>query len=130
MISRLSTAVFRGRVNDVREVSAHLGATYVLGGAYVADAGKIMVTAELSEARNNQVVWTDRLNGEIGDLLRPESELADRIAQAVHLSVLDARSSISDPAASHSRELLAAAWQHQVDASLQQGGVSPDAQNP
>jgi adenylate cyclase len=90
VISRLSTAVFRGRANDVEEVSAHLGATYVLSGAYVADAGKIMVSAELSEARNNQVVWTDRLNGEIGDLLRPESELADRIAQAVHLSVLDA----------------------------------------
>jgi adenylate cyclase len=90
VISRLSTAVFRGRASDVGEVSAHLGATYVLGGAYVADAGKIMVTAELSEARNKQVVWTDRLNGEIGDLLRPESELADRIAQAVHLSILDA----------------------------------------
>lgn len=90
VISRLSTAVFRGRADDVGEVSAHLGATYVLSGAYVADAGKIMVTAELSEARNNQVVWTDRLNSEIGDLLKPESELAERIAQAVHLSVLDA----------------------------------------
>ena len=90
VISRLSTAVFRGRAHDVGEVSAHLGATYVLSGAYVADAGKIMVTVELSEARNNQVVWTERLNGEIGDLLKPESELADRIAQAVHLSVLDA----------------------------------------
>ena len=90
VISRLSTAVFRGRANDVEEVSAHLGATYVLSGAYVADAGKIMVNVELSEARNNQVVWTDRLNGEIGDLLKPESELANRIAQAVHLSILDA----------------------------------------
>jgi adenylate cyclase len=90
VISRLSTAVFRGRVDDVGEVSAHLGATYVLSGAYVADEGKLMVTAELSEARNNQVVWSDRLNGEVGDLLRPESELANRIAQAVHLSVLDA----------------------------------------
>jgi len=90
VISRLSTAVFRGRVDDVGEVSAHLGATYVLSGAYVAAEGKIMVTAELSEARNNQVVWTDRLNGEIGDLLKPASELAERIAQAVHLSVFDA----------------------------------------
>jgi class 3 adenylate cyclase/TolB-like protein/Tfp pilus assembly protein PilF len=90
VISRLSTAVFRGRASDVGAVSAHLGATYVLSGAYVADAGKIMVTAELSEARNNQVVWTGRLNGEIDDLLRPESELADSIAQAAHMSVLDA----------------------------------------
>jgi class 3 adenylate cyclase/TolB-like protein len=90
VISRLSTAVFRGRAKDVGEVSAHLGATYVLSGAYVANAGQIMVTAELSEVRNNQVVWTARLSGEIGDLLRPESELADAIAKAVHFAILDA----------------------------------------
>jgi TolB-like protein len=90
VISRLSTAVFRGRANDVGQVSAHLGATYVLSGAYVAHAGQIMVTAELSAARNDQVVWTDRLSGDIGDLVRPESELADRIARAVHFAVFDA----------------------------------------
>jgi class 3 adenylate cyclase/TolB-like protein len=90
VISRLSTAAFRGRANDLGKVSAHLGATYVLSGAYVASAGQIMVTAELSAARNDQVVWTDRLSGEIGDLLRPESELADRIARAVHFAVFDA----------------------------------------
>jgi len=90
VISRLSTAVFRSRANDVGELSAHLGATYVLSGAYVANAGQIMVTAELSEVRNNQVVWTARLSGEIGDLLRPESELADAIAKAVHFAILDA----------------------------------------
>ncbi|MDP1581871.1 MAG: adenylate/guanylate cyclase domain-containing protein [Bradyrhizobium sp.] len=90
VISRLSTTVFRGRPNDVAEVSAHLGATYVLSGGYVVDAGKLLVTAELSAARTNQVVWTDRLSGEIGDLLQPESELAHRIAAAVHFSVFDA----------------------------------------
>jgi class 3 adenylate cyclase/tetratricopeptide (TPR) repeat protein len=90
VISRLSTAVFRGRASDLGRVSAHLGATYVLSGAYVANAGQIMVTAELSAASNNQVVWTDRLSGEISDLLRPESELADRIARAVHFAVFDA----------------------------------------
>jgi adenylate cyclase len=90
VISRLSTSVFRGRASDVGEVSAHLGATYVLSGGYVVNDGKLLVTAELSEARSNQVVWTDRLSGAIGDLLQPESELAGRIAQAVHLSVFDA----------------------------------------
>ena len=90
VISRLSTMVFRGRVSDVGQVSAHLGATYVLSGGYVANAGQLLVTAELSEARTNQVIWTDRLSGEIGDLLQPESELAHRIAQAVYVSVFDA----------------------------------------
>ena len=90
VISRLSTNVFRGRARDVGEMSAHLGATYILSGGYVVDAGRILVTAELSAARTNQVVWTDRLSGEIGDLLKPESELAHRIAQAIHFSVFDA----------------------------------------
>lgn len=90
VISRLSTNTFRGRVSDVAEVSAHLGATYILSGSYVVAAGRILVTAELSAARTNQVVWTDRLSGDIGDLLQPESELAHRIAAAVHLSVFDA----------------------------------------
>jgi class 3 adenylate cyclase/TolB-like protein/Flp pilus assembly protein TadD len=89
VISRLSTNVFRGRASDVREVSAHLGATYILSGGYVVNAGQILVTAELSAARNSQVVWTDRLSGDIGDLLQPESELAYRIADAVHRSVFD-----------------------------------------
>ncbi|MDF0581799.1 adenylate/guanylate cyclase domain-containing protein [Bradyrhizobium yuanmingense] len=90
VISRLSTNIFRGRVSDVAEVSAHLGATYILSGSYVVDADRILVTAELSAARTNQVVWTDRLSGNIGDLLQPESELAHRISAAVHLSVFDA----------------------------------------
>ena len=90
VISRLSTMVFRGRASDVGEVSAHLGATYIVSGGYVANAGKLLVTAELSEARTNQVIWTDRLSGEIDDLLQPESELADRIAQAAYMSIFDA----------------------------------------
>jgi tetratricopeptide (TPR) repeat protein len=54
------------------------------------NAGRLLVTAELSEARTDQVIWTDRLSGDIEDLLQPESELAHRIAQAVHVSVFDA----------------------------------------
>ena len=86
------------------------------------NADRLIVTAELSEARNNQVVWTDRLSGEIGDLLQPESELAGRIAQAVHVSVFDAEVEhiLTQPLPTL-EELLAAAWQHQADAPLQQG---------
>ena len=90
VISRLSTAVFRDRTSDASVVSAYLGATYILSGAYVVNAGKILVTAELCAAPDNQIVWADRLSGDIGDLLTPESELAHRIAQAVNLSIFDA----------------------------------------
>jgi adenylate cyclase len=90
VISRLSTAAFRGRASDLRQVSTHLGAAYVLSGAYVTHGSELMVTVELSAARDDQVIWTDRLSGQVEDLLRPESELADRIARAVHFAVFDA----------------------------------------
>ncbi|MGY3363177.1 class 3 adenylate cyclase/TolB-like protein [Bradyrhizobium sp. GM2.4] len=67
VISRLSTNVFRDRASDVAEMSAHLGATYILSGGYVVNGGHLMVTAELSVVRTNQVVWSDRLSGEVGD---------------------------------------------------------------
>jgi adenylate cyclase len=90
VISRLSTNVFRGRPSTAQEVSSLLGATYVLSGGYTASAGRILVTAELTETRNNQVIWAERLSGELSDLLAPESEIAHHIAQAVHVSVFDA----------------------------------------
>src|SRR4029078_8029115 len=65
----------------------YLATNYIVIGAYIVGAGRILVTAELSSARNGQVVWTDRLTGEIGDLLRPESELGNSIGQMVHLSL-------------------------------------------
>ena len=90
VISRLSTTAFRDRSINVDEVSAYLGANYILSGTYITNGGRILITAELSAARNNQVVWVDRLSGDIGDLLVPESELADCIAREVALAVVDA----------------------------------------
>ena len=57
VISRLSTAVFRNRPSDSTEVSACLGANYIVSGAYVVNAGRVLITAELSSARDNEVVW-------------------------------------------------------------------------
>jgi adenylate cyclase len=89
VISRLSTAALRGRTSDIHQVSSWLGANYILSGGYFASGTQLLVTAELADARNNEIVWTDRISGDVGDLMKAESELADRIAQAVHLAVFD-----------------------------------------
>lgn len=89
VISRLSTSAIRQSTNDAEQISAYLGATYVLTGGYVLEDGRLVVNAELTEARSNQVVWADRMSEEVADLLKPESALAHHIAQAVHISVFD-----------------------------------------
>lgn len=89
VISRLSTAVFAGSQAPVEQVARHLGAGYVLSGSYLEHAGTLSVAAELADMHDNKVVWNDRLQAQVGDLLRPQSELADEIARAVHQGIFD-----------------------------------------
>lgn len=94
VISRLSTSVFRNRINTgnmngVADIESHLGANYVLSGSYIALDKTLIVTAELSETKSNQIVWMDRLQGDIGDLLQLQSELCHTIASATHVAILE-----------------------------------------
>ena len=94
VISRLSTSVFRNRINTggmngAADIESHLGANYVLSGSYIAMDKTLIVTAELSETKSNHVIWMDRIQGDIGDLLQLQSELCHRIANATHMAILD-----------------------------------------
>jgi adenylate cyclase len=94
VISRLSTSVFRNRINSdglngVAHIESHLGANYVLSGSYIALDTKLIITAELIETKTNQVVWMDRMQGDVMDLLQLQSELSHRIASATHMAILD-----------------------------------------
>ncbi len=94
VISRLSTSVFRNRINSgglngVADIEAHLGANYVLSGSYIAMDKKLIITAELTEIKTNQIVWMDRLQGDVMDLLQLQSELCNTIANATHLAIVE-----------------------------------------
>lgn len=88
VISRLSSTVFRGRNTSSAEIEQKLGANYVLSGSYVASSGKLLITAELIDSHTAEIVWAERLHGEVGDLLQAESELSHRIASAAHDAVM------------------------------------------
>ena len=94
VISRLSCSAFRQRDAALGEVSQRLGAQFVLSGSYVvfgsAGGGKLLITAELCDARTGHMVWTERFNAEVGDLLQAESECAHRMALAASSAILNA----------------------------------------
>lgn len=89
VISRLSSTSFRGRSTAGEAIANTLGATYALNGSYVASAGKLLITAELTDTRTGEVIWAERLHGDVGDLLQAESELSHRIAAGAHHAVID-----------------------------------------
>lgn len=90
VISRLSTTAFRGRTGVMPAVENHLGASFVLSGSYVASGSTILISAELADARKNEVVWMERLSGATQDLLQVQSELLGRIAASASRMLIDA----------------------------------------
>ncbi|MFP8835669.1 adenylate/guanylate cyclase domain-containing protein [Hydrogenophaga sp. XSHU_21] len=88
VISRLSTSAFRGRGTAPAEVGQRLEASYTLSGSYVSFGDKLVITAELSDNRRNEVVWAERLSGDTLDLVQAESELITRLSEATANAVL------------------------------------------
>ncbi len=89
VISRLSTTGFRDRPSSAGEVDSRLGANYALSGSYVVTGGRVLVSAELSELRSNEVVWVERTSTSVDDLLQLESETCGIIAAKAHRHILD-----------------------------------------
>ncbi len=75
VISRMSTTAFKGRSAELTEISTLLSAGYVLSGSYAVLSERVVINAELSDVRRNEVIWADRLIGPIEDLLQLHSQL-------------------------------------------------------
>lgn len=80
VISRLSTTVLRKRENPIETAQQQLQARFVLSGSYVSMGDKVLVMAQLSDARSNEVIWADRLTGDVMDVLQQDSELINTLS--------------------------------------------------
>lgn len=89
VVSRLSTTVFRGRNASLDEIKSRLKATYVLSGSYTLMGERLLVSAELVDVRDGEIRWSERLAGEVGDLLQVESNLCGTIVTECYRTVLD-----------------------------------------
>lgn len=89
VISRLSTTAFRGRSGTMRDVESRLAASFALSGSYIASGGKILIIAELTDTRTNEIIWADRVSGDTNDLLQTQSELLNNLAAATSRALID-----------------------------------------
>ena len=89
VISRLSTTAFRGRGAQLSDIQAHLSAGHVLSGSYSMVGDRLVVMAELSDARRSDVVWADRVTGSIADLLHADSQLIQALTDSASQAVIE-----------------------------------------
>ena len=89
VISRLSTTAFRSRPSSAAEIGARLEATFVLGGSYVTYGEKVVIMAELTDNRRTEVIWADRLTGDVRDLMEVQSVLLEALCAACAKATLN-----------------------------------------
>jgi adenylate cyclase len=79
VIARNSSFTYKGQSVDVKRVGRELGVRYVLEGSVRRSGNKLRIAAQLIDAQSNAHVWSDRYDGELGEVF----DLQDRITESV-----------------------------------------------
>lgn len=83
VVSRLSSMAFRDRHPGVQRVGDALGVQYVLSGSLRLAGGRVVLLAELADAGSGQVLWGDRVDGDLLDMFAAQADLARSVVQRV-----------------------------------------------
>ena len=87
VISRTSVMRFKGTKLSVPEIARMLGVDALVEGSVIRQGNRIRVHAQLIRGSTDEHLWSDEYDGELGDVLALESEVAQSIARRVEVKV-------------------------------------------
>jgi adenylate cyclase len=95
------TSAFQFRDDRKREAAAALKASHVLDGSVRLSGTRMRVSAQLIDASNNVVLWSERYEGDRADAFALEDEIALKVATSLRRSLAqsDRATNPIDPAA-------------------------------
>ena len=77
VIARNSSAVFKGKAVDVRQVGQDLGVRYLLEGGVRKSGGRVRITTQLVEAETGAHLWADKFDGNLEDIFDLQDQITD-----------------------------------------------------
>jgi len=83
VISRTSTTRYKSKPRDLKTVSQELGIAHILEGSVQRAADKVRVNVQLIDARADAHLWADTYDRELKDVFGVESEISQKIANAL-----------------------------------------------
>ena len=89
VIARDSALAYKGKTVDIRRVGQELGVRYVVSGTVRRVGSELRVNAYLADARTGEQLWTERFDAEGGELPALQRQMTGRIAQALHLELVE-----------------------------------------
>ena len=88
IISRLSTTVLRGRDLALDAIGQLLHADYVVSGKCRISGDRIILDAELAEAKSGRIVWSDRVTDHIAGILSGDQHLIGEVVADVSRAIV------------------------------------------
>jgi len=93
--SRTSAFAFKGRTGDIREIGAALGATFLLEGVVRRSGTRLRITAQLTNALDGRLLWSQRWDRDAQELFQLEDEITRSIVSTLRGTLLG---DLGDPA--------------------------------
>ena len=87
VVSRTSVMQFKGSRKALPDIAKVLNVDAVLEGAVLRSGGRVRITAELIDARLDKQLWAHSYEGDIGDVLKLQSTMADAITREIQIVV-------------------------------------------
>ncbi len=83
VIARNTTATYKGRSVDVKQVGRELGVRYVLEGSVRKGGNRVRITAQLIDASTGAHVWAERYDRSFDDIFALQDEITERIVSVI-----------------------------------------------
>ena len=83
VISRLSTSALRARSLRALEIGKLLGCTFIVSGTYRESGDNLSLSIELTDAKGEQVIWSEEFAGRKTEVLSIQSELTQALCTRI-----------------------------------------------
>jgi TolB-like protein len=87
VIARNSSAIYKGRPIDVRQVGRELGVRYLLEGGVRKAGRRLRITVQLVEAEASAHLWADKFDGNLKAVFGLQDRITERVVGVVEPSV-------------------------------------------
>src|SRR6516225_3448192 len=127
VISRISTAKYQSKPDNLKSLAQELGVSTVLEGAVQKTGDKVRVTVQLIDARADTHLWAKSYDRDLKDVLAVESEVSQEIADALQAKLSQSESRVLASARTRDPEAYDLFLKGEYEFHQAESTLAPDA---
>ena len=89
VIARTSTMQYKNAQKRISEIGMELGVGTLIEGSVRKSGGKVRITVQLIDARNEGHLWAQNYDKQLDDVFTVQSEVAEKVADALKVKLVD-----------------------------------------